>query len=157
MKQQAIATHGMVGLIALFLLSACGGPLSVVPYVMGAGVAYKAGQEQEDYNHNKRYVARCLPIDRKRDPFSKGLESEVKKEWVEAYEYYSIALWGHDTRASTRLALVEKQMTPEQLTTAKHNITLFTAENLNSCYEQPFCPGCYLKPPPKEVPKDTVK
>lgn len=120
--------------VMLVILSACGGPLSMVSYAVGAGVAMHAEDEQREYEEKETYINKCLPIHRKENPLVAGAKKEEQGNLVRAYEYYRVANYLGYREAIFALENIQPKMKPEQLKTAEKNLKKYTEIHLHSCF-----------------------
>jgi hypothetical protein len=121
-------------LFSCSLLSACAGPLSLVSYAVGAGVAMHADDEARELKIKEQYTDRCLPTHRRENPMVSAGIKEQQGDPVTAYGLYMVAQqlgYGNAKLASENL---RSRMTVQQRALAQKEISRYSAIHISSCF-----------------------
>lgn len=133
------------------MLTACAGPLSILPYMASAGLGAYDSHKRQEVAERKRYIEECLPIERPKNALLLGVNAEReatriitaklpdKKEKSqvklrEAYVYYKIAETLADERADAWLVNIKRFMSVSLKAQAENEFKRYTLANILSCY-----------------------
>jgi hypothetical protein len=140
------------------LISGCGGPFSVVPYMASASLgAYETHRLREEAEQ-KKYIKKCLPTERPVDALIAGVNTEreaarivvandpeklptSQNKLVEAYTYYKIAETLGDERADAHLVNIRGFMSEMMIDDAEQQFKKYTLDNILSCYQPVYVAG----------------
>lgn len=132
----------------IFILTGCGGPLSLGVTAVGLGVGMYSQDQLRDEAFRAKYINKCVPTHEIMDAYTAGVEEEyaalasskqgknldVTEHMITALEYYYIANKLGDSRAQPRIMYLEKYMPDNEKNKAKMRFSRYTDINLNTCY-----------------------
>jgi hypothetical protein len=129
--------HKLYSVILLLLLSACGGPLSMVSYILASGVAMHANDEAYRDGQNELYTDRCLPTHRPENPMINASHKVELKDPVAAYGFYMIAERLQYPQAKQFKDSLYQRMPVKQRLEATKIAAKYSDIHISSCFYPP--------------------